>query len=246
MPRGLMVVEGITDAIFFSELLSVYLTNYRVEPMSQPGRENIPEKVEGFLPDGSKVEVEFRYQMGSTKIPEIIGTLIREEITPFTVIQDLNEHSPEELIQSIKDIASGVLGISAGEIENILPSGEKFRVRKVTISVIPMGLYHDPDLRELGITSHAMEDYLIKLLLLDESLTALPQFRSLLQDLLETIRSRVSFHTSKELFQLAKPLIKKGFSDTGVVQALYSKASRPILESLTSDLFEQLIRVLDL
>ena len=57
------------------------------------------------------------------------------------------------------------------------------------MAVIPMGLQDDLDLKELGITSHAMEDYLVKLLLLDRSLTSnVQRFRELLAGVTNTIK----------------------------------------------------------
>ena len=107
------------------------------------------------------------------------------------------------------------------------PSGGKFRIGDVTIGVIPMGLADDSELSELGINRHAMEDYLIKLLLHDQALTRdVSDFRQLMLDLTLRIREQgPPFDSSKEVFQLAKPIVKHGFSDTGTVEALFERAT---------------------
>ena len=113
-----------------------------------------------------------------------------------------------------------------------------------------MGLFGDADLNELGISRHSMEDYLIKLLLLDESLRPeVPRLRELLLSLLGTMRGSpytIPFDSSKELFQLAKPIIKHGFSDTGVVESLFGNANPNILRSVMDPLIDRLERAVDL
>jgi hypothetical protein len=103
-----------------------------------------------------------------------------------------------------------------------------------------MGLTDDPDINALGITSHSMEDYLIKLLLLDESLRP-ARFGELIAELIETIRRYdLAFDSSKDLFQLVKPVIKLGFSDTGVVEALFQRANPTTLHSVVDPLLGRL------
>ena len=109
--------------------------------------------------------------------------------------------------------------------------------------VLPMGLYHDPELTALGITSHALEDYLIKLMLEDESVRPnVPKFSQLIGDLLSEIRGEpynIPFNSSKELFQLVKPIIKHGFSDIGVVEALFENAKSELLRSVMAPVIER-------
>ena len=112
--------------------------------------------------------------------------------------------------------------------------------------VLPMGLYHDPELTALGISSYALEDYLIKLMLEDESLRPnVPKFSQLIGDLLSRIRGEpynFPFNSSKELFQLVKPIIKHGYSDTGVVEALFEIADPDALRSVMAPVIEQVER----
>ncbi len=254
-----LVVEGITDAVFFCGLLRRHLSEVRVNFMDQPGKRRIPASVTGLQADGSLLEFDFRNQDpetggGRDRIPEAVRALIRDiGVLHLAVAKDLDGNTPDIVVRSIRDVVLNLLG---GPIENV--SEEKFRIQNVrlanipkgqwvTVAVIPMGLYDDPDLKALGITRHAMEDYLIKMLLLDESLRpGLPQFRQLLLDLLNVIRGesyKVSIDSSKELFQLVKPVVKVAgnrFNDTGVINALFDKANSAILESVVAPVRGQL------
>ena len=251
-----LVVEGITDAMFFCELVRLYLSDVTVDYMDQSGKRRIPEAVRGLRADGSVLELEFRNQDpetggGKDQIPQAVTALIRGGgVTTLAVAQDFNSRPPDSVVESMKDVVLNLLG---GAVEKT--TEEKFRVQNialrqirvgqsVTVGVIPMGLYDDPDLDDLGITSHAMEDYLIKLLLLDGSLRRnVPRFHQLIDELIQIIkRYNVTFDSSKDLFQLVKPIIKHGFSDTGVVQWAFQNADQDILRSVIDPLFDRLER----
>ena len=127
---------------------------------------------------------------------------------------------------------------------NVGETGDRLRVRDAIVDIVPMGLPDDHDLAALGILSHAMEDYLIKLLLSDGPLRRdVPEFRQLLEQLIEVIRRHdLPFDSSKELFQLVKPVIKRGFSDTRLVVELFQRADGAILQSVMSPVTERLER----
>ena len=120
----------------------------------------------------------------------------------------------------------------------------KFRLDEKTAAVMPIGLRNDSYLLPLGIRSHSVEDYLIKLLVLDVSLRSdVPLFSELLQELLGRIRGepyKILFESSKELFQLVKPIIKHGFSDTGVVKSMFQNANPDVLHSVMDPLLQRL------
>lgn len=88
----------------------------------------------------------------------------------MVIWEDLNHREPEQLIQRYRDNLSVALRSQVGEITH---SEGKFRIGDKVIAVMPMGLKDDSDLSSLGVTSHSMEDYLMKMLLLDESLRPL-------------------------------------------------------------------------
>ena len=216
MPTISVVVEGGTDVAFFNNLAQIL-----------------------SLTDDTFLVPQIAYGKGNIK--DVVNALLSGHATRLIIAEDINHRTPDQIIQSHRDSVSAHLGHPA----TILPdSAESFMVRDITVAVIPMGLPGDPDLNDLGITSHAMEDYLIKLLLLDESLRQdVPQFRELITELIQTIRSYgVTFDSSKELFQLVKPLIKLGFSDTVVVESLFRKADADILRSVMEPLLDRLER----
>ena len=128
------------------------------------------------------------------------------------------------------------------QVGEITHSEGKFRIGDKVIAVMPMGLKDDSDLSSLGVTSHSMEDYLMKMLLLDESLRPLgSRFPELLEGLGDLIRAQaLTFDSSKELFQLTKPILKQGFSDTGLVRWMFSHAVPDILHSVMDPLIERL------
>ncbi len=220
MPAIPIVVEGPTDVAFFRKLASLVplLPGTSLEPRT-PG-EN---------------------RGGRNNIPGAVEALVTAGVERLILAEDFNGKTPDQIIQSHRDTVSRHLGHSATDLSD---TGDMFRVQNVTVVVIPMGLYDDPDLNALGITSHSMEDYLIKLLLLDESLRpAGPRFRQLIEGLIQTIRNYgVTFDSSKEMFQLVKPVIKHGFSDTGVVEALFEKASPEHLQTVMDPLIDRLER----
>ena len=214
MPIIPIVVEGDTDQAFFNQvpLLRLSSKELSLEPRNAKGRGKLQKVVKGLLADG---------------------------VTQLIVAEDLNGRTEEQVIQSHKDSISTSIGRHATDLS---PSGDKFRVQDVVVAVVPMGLPGDRDLGDLGITSHSMEDYLIRLLLEDASLRpAVPRFRDLIRELIDTIRRYdVSFNSTKELFQLVKPIIKHGFSDTGVVEALFQNAKPDVLHSVMDPLLDRL------
>ena len=236
-----LVVEGITDAVFFCELFRAYLSDVEIETSDVPGRRDIPASVRGRRPDGSLLELEFRNQDreegGVSQIPKVVDTLVRVAgVSKFAVARDLNGGDPDTVRQSIRGIVRRLTGGSVAII-----SEDQFSVGPIIVGVIPVGLPDDPDLRAWEITRHTVEDYLIRIMLDDPgSREHVPQLRELIPDLLEAIRGHgVSFDSSKELFQLVKPLVKHGFSDIGIVNRLFRNADPQILRHAMDPLFQR-------
>ena len=243
MPR-ILVVEGLTDATFFQELLRrLYLWNAEVETESRLGRERIPKIVRGTRSDGSSLEVEFVNQEGKARIPERITALLNADIRQFIVAQDINGDFPNGIVQSIGRVIYTHLGMAPPTTP---VAGHRIEIEGGAIGVIPLGLHQDDELRALGITHHALEDYLIKLLLEDAELRQrAPELGGLLSEILPTVRRYDGdFNSSKGLFQLIKPIVQHGFSDAGVVQKLVADAEISILRTVVSPLLEDLDRAL--
>ena len=209
-----LVVEGLTDVAFFTQLVRLISvpTDVLFEPRPADGKDKIPPAVVAQLVAGAQVVI---------------------------AAEDINHKTPEQIIQSLQDSVSSRLGHRPVDLS---PSGDTFRVAGKTVFAIRVGIPEDPDLRNLGITGHAMEDYLMKLLLADHPLVkAVPKFRQLVEELLETIRTYdVPFTSSKDLFQLVKPIIKLGFSDTRIVERLFERADEQVLREVMAPLLQRL------
>jgi hypothetical protein len=227
-----LLVEGLTDAAFFQHLFAgLYLQGVTVRFGPRPGRENIPASFQGALPDGTLLEVNLTIAGDKGQIRPTIGALLRRDVTELVVAEDIDDGSPEQTVQSIRDSVYDHLGLPrpGGLINNRV-----IDVAGRTVYVIPMGLYQDVVLAALGVTSHAMEDYLVRLLLEDTKLRKeCPELQSLLLQILPVIRAHEGpFNSSKEIFQLIKPIVQHSFSDTGVVQSLFQNADPDILRSV--------------
>jgi len=247
MPE-LLVLEGLTDAAFFQELISrLYLPDAERRYSDLPLRRNMPAGVRGLTSNGSLHDIEFRYLRtpgedptgGKAQLPGIVRGLLDEGVWDFAVAQDLDGDSRNQVLQSIGDVVYTHLGMSRqGDFD---PSGQ-IAFDNGTIMVLPIGLDQDDELAGLGITEHSLEDYLIKLILEDTALRErVPELQSLLLAILPKIREKDGpFNKSKEVFQLVKPIIQHGFSDTGVVQKLIRDADESILRSVLAPLLSDM------
>ena len=239
MPR-ILVVEGLTDAFFFQELLTrLYLNNAEKIYGERPGRRNIPEMVRGTLTDGASFEVEFRNQEGRTNIPEAVRGLLNTGVRELVIAQDIDRISSEQTVQSIGQMVYSHLGIARPTTSN--PSRE-FSLEGGGLRVIPMGLENDGALFSLGVANHELEDYLMKIILEDPHLhEEAPNLTELLLEILPAIRNHDGvFDSSKELFQLIKPVVQHGFSDTAVVRKVIQDADEGILRAVLSPVLEDL------
>ncbi len=214
----LVVVEGLTDVAFFKQLDQRY--GLGLEPLSEGGE---------------------------SKIPGIVRGLVNAGTARLVIAEDLNHRTSAQIIDSHRDsLTKNPESKLYGQLATTLsPTGDRFLIGGCTIAVFPMGLPDDPYLKRLSITSHAMEDFLLSLLFQDQLL--LPpgltphDFTALLGQLVPAVRAYgLRFGSSKELFQLAKPVVKHGFSDTGAVESLFNRASGEILDRVMAPLVASL------
>ncbi|PKB63550.1 MAG: hypothetical protein BZY80_06630 [SAR202 cluster bacterium Io17-Chloro-G2] len=240
----ILVLEGLTDATFFQEVISRWYFRDDERLYSQvSGRRNMPAGVRGFTSQGTQREIEFRYHRipsaeatgGKDQFPAIISALLDEGIWDFSVARDLDLNSREQVLSSIEDI---VYSHSRTTGQGNLDVSGQITAKDGTISVLPMGKGNSATLESLGVMSHSMEDYLIELMLHDPSLRrSAPDLNELLLEILPSIRMHDGpFDSSKELFQLIKPIVQHGFSDTGVVHKLIRDADENILRAVLAPL----------
>ena len=95
--------------------------------------------------------------------------------------------------------------------------------------VIPMGLYNDGDLKNLGITGYEMEDYLVKLALRESPKKSNKRLLSLLKDMYHLERS-------KEFLQPLKALFKFSDDDRAFARLLIEKSSKTTVAKITSNI----------
>ena len=205
----IVVVEGRTDAAFFQHVVNRLYSG--------------------------RVDLEPREAQGKYDIPKVAAGLLQANVREMAIAQDIDGQDPEMVMTSFDQAVHSALGIS--------PQANSLSQRTVAIEgskihIIPMGLPDDGELGELGIKSHAVEDYLTKLLLNEPSLREkAPELKSLLLKLLPSIRDADGpFDSSKEIFQLIKPIVQHGFSDTGVVQKLVLDADENVLRAVLAPL----------
>ena len=114
------------------------------------------------------------------------------------------------------------------------------------ILTIAMGLQRDQELANLNIEAHSMEDYLIKTMLLDQTLqrraaAPLRECAAKLSDVLKDCG--VQPLSSKLLYQVLKPILglpAHDSGDTGSVAKLGRAASTQVITQMTASLNQKL------
>ena len=229
-----LVVEGLTDAAFFQEIfLRLYLHDGSKTKETRVGRENIAAGVVGISADGRPVVIDFLNRGGKRETSEVIRGLFLANITEFTVSQDVDRGSNEKTIETINAQVGSAVQFTSRESET-----EETRTISPDVRVIPMGLPQNQTLAELGVAKHELEDYLVLLILRDPGLReSLPDLEPLLKEMLPKIRENDGpFDSSKEIFQLIKPLVQHGFSDVGVIQKIIPSVDLQVLKTVLGPL----------
>ena len=246
----LLSVEGLTDATFFQELLQ-RLVFERASLLfdTRHGRQNMPQGIEGVVRGGVEESVEFRYGRpnGRDVTGGISGThqniegLLEAGIREFVVAQDIDDGGPEQVFQSIQGVVDRCLGVGAGTGRAV---DRRIVLAGGIITVLPMGLSDDAYLAEIGVARHALEDYLIRAILEDAGLRQnAPELRLLLSRILPIIRDHEGvFDSSKQVYQLIKPIVQHRVSDTGAVRHIIRSADEGVLRSVLSPLLQDVER----
>ena len=211
----------------------------------------MPAGISGTTANGNELQVDFRYsgqgevdvEGGKEQISRIIRGLLDADVQRFAVTRDLDDDSPEQVVLAINDVVTNHLGANDVNLNRetnqiLLPMG--------AITVIPIGLYEDGALGQLGITKHELEDLLIRLLLEDASLREnVPELGTLLAQVLSEIRRfEGPFNSGKEVFQLIKPIVQHGISDTGAIRRIIRTGNEDLLRTVLAPLLESLEHVL--
>ena len=214
---SLLIVEGNTDEAFFNALLR------------------------RLYPNSSDITVE--NTQGKAAIPNAVRAHLRFGVSELAVAQDIDDGPPSRVLQSVQNAAYSAFDITP---PGGPPMDSFVTFEGRTVYILAMGLYQDSELKDLGISKHALEDYLLKLVLEDPALQVnVRELRVLLDSILPSVRDHDGwFDSSKDLFQLIKPLVQLGFNDTGVVQKMIEDADEEILRSVLAPLLHDLDRAL--
>ena len=105
------VVEGLTDAVFFRELVRSHYPNAIVGRSEEPEKRRIPDSIRATKPDGSELFLEFRNQNpydpdqsgGRRRVHVAVRGLIRAGgVVQLAAAKDLNGDTPEAVVESLE------------------------------------------------------------------------------------------------------------------------------------------------
>lgn len=216
----LLLVEGLTDVRLFAKLKSFYHS----------------------LPYESQ---DIRHYRGKPEFANTLKAIWDPRGASIIVTRDLNNETPEAVRNWVSNILREIVGVSP----TLLGQG-RFRCGETEVQVIPVGLFADQSLRGLGLTSHSMEDYLIKLLLEDTELASkilksraveALQFQALLEQLLNGVRNAgLTLDSSKQAFLLCRSLLEL-YSDSGAAEDILENASQDMRDKIFSPLVAEFL-----
>jgi AAA15 family ATPase/GTPase len=142
------------------------------------------------------------------------------------VTMDYDEEDKGKLIQKLVNVLKNK--IKSQEDNTLELEGN------LKITLIPMGLYNDERLKQIGINKFEMEDYCLKLIDVDENLSKWAGLK--LEELAEHIKQagweRIDIHKSSSL--LKGLAFKKGIDYEELIDYIISNASNQSLESVIS------------
>lgn len=201
MTRSILVVESWDDRVFFEALIQKLF-------------ERKPEELE--------LDIKIGHDKRQAK--DALRVYVRQGFLKVGIARDIDDSSPEEEENNIKDnLASECKSPVKVEKDFILAWKSK-------VIAIPMGLYNDKELKNLGITRHEMEDYLVKLALRESPKRTNERLLSLLKDMYHLERS-------KQFLQPLKALFKFSDDDRAFARFLIGKSSKTSVTKVTSNIF---------
>ena len=173
MTRSTLIVEGWDDKAFFETLIQKLF-------------ERKPEEL------GLDITV----GRDKRQAKDMLRAYVRQGFLKVGIARDINDSSPQKEESDIRDnLASEVKSPVKTEKDFILAGETK-------VIAIPMGLYNDEELKNLGITRHEMEDYLVKLALRESPKKSNKRLLSLLKDMYHLERSKEFLQPLKALSQI--------------------------------------------
>jgi hypothetical protein len=216
MARSVLIVEGRRDHALFESVISKIL---KVEP--------------------KELELDITGAGGKDRAKQLLYTYVSQGFARIGIARDINDSEPERVVRSIQDFLGAKLQSPVKREKGFILAGRS------SVLVIPMGLHNDKELQDLGITRYAMEDYLVKIVLQDNRLTAhLRDFRNLLENLLALLKGKGIFlESSKEILQLIKAVWKFSEDNPAFTRKLIGEGDKLIIDSVMTEPLNQ-VRIL--
>jgi len=200
MTRSTLIVEGWDDKAFFEAIIQK-------------------------LYERKSEELGLDITVGHDKrqAKDTLRIYIRQGFLKVGIARDINDSSPQEEENNIRDNLASELHSPLKIEKDFILAGES------RVIPIPMGLYNDSELKNLGITRYEMEDYLVKLALRESPKKSNKRLLSLLKDMYHLERS-------KEYLQPLKALFKFSDDDRAFARFLIEKSSKTSVAKTMSNI----------
>jgi predicted ATP-dependent endonuclease of OLD family len=214
--KKFIIVEGKDDVQFFKSLLQRYGKN--VEEL-------------GYL-----VKAGDKNSLKNHVLPALLST--KKEIV---AAMDYDKQDKEVLIQDLVNVLKNKNYKIQNKKDNTLEIEGNLKV-----TLLPMGLYNDERLKQIGIEQFEMEDYCLKLMEEDENLKewAGETLENLVKEAEQAKIEKMNLHKSSTLLRLLA--LKKGKAYEDLIDYLIKNASDRALERvITGELREFLSKYIE-
>jgi len=214
--KKFIIVEGKDDVQFFKSLLQRYGKN--VEEL-------------GYL-----VKAGDKNSLKNHVLPALLST--KKEIV---AAMDYDKQDKEVLIQDLVNVLKNKNYKIQNKKDNTLEIEGNLKV-----TLLPMGLYNDERLKQIGIEQFEMEDYCLKLMEEDENLEewAGETLENLVKEAEQAKIEKMNLHKSSTLLRLLA--LKKGKAYEDLIDYLIKNASDRALERvITGELREFLSKYIE-
>lgn len=200
MTRSILIVEGWDDKAFFETLI---------------------QKLFGGKPQDLGLDMMVGRDKRQAK--DMLRSYVGLDFTKIGIARDIDDRSPQQEENNIRDNLASEFKSSVEIEKGLIIAGE------TKVIAIPMGLYDDEELRNLGIAQYEMEDYLVKLALRESPKESTERLLSSLKDVCQLERS-------KEFLQPLKALFKFSDDDRAFARFLMGKSSKTTVAEVASNI----------
>jgi hypothetical protein len=204
MVESILIVEGWDDKAFFEILISKVF-------------ERKPEEL----------GLDIRIGDDKKRAKDALRLYVRQRFIKIGIARDIDDSSPQDVEGFIRDNLASELGSPIKSEKGI------FLIGKSQVIAIPMGLYNDEELKNLGINRCEMEDYLVKLALLKSPKRPDKRLKDLLKDMYHLGKS-------KEFLQPLKAPFKFSDDDRAFARFLIGRSDKAIITEITSNILSKI------